>query len=52
MRDVTHSFAYTRAVLRELDTGARKEIDRLSGNKGLMAILDRLRIESENGDVV
>ena len=52
MREVTHSFAYTRAALRELDTGARKEIDRLGGNKGLIAILDRLRIESGNEDVV
>lgn len=50
MRDETRSFEYTRAVLRELDTGARKEIERLNGNTGLIAILDRLRIES--GDEV
>ena len=50
MRDETGSFEYTRAVLRELDTGARKEIENLNGNKGLIAILDRLRIES--GDEV
>ena len=52
MRDETHSFAYTRAVLRELDLGARKEIERLGGNKGLIAILDRLRIESGDKVVV
>ena len=52
MRDETHSFQYTRSVLRELDLGARKEIERLGGNKGLIAILDRLRIESGNEAVV
>ena len=52
MRDETHSFRYTCSVLRELDLGARKEIERLGGNKGLIAILDRLRIESGNGAVV
>jgi geranylgeranyl diphosphate synthase type 3 len=46
MRDETRSFAYTRAVLRELDLGARREVERLGGNKGLISILDRLRIES------
>jgi Polyprenyl synthetase len=48
----TGSFAYTRRVLRELDFGARKEIENLSGNKGLTAILDRLRIESGDEVVV
>jgi geranylgeranyl diphosphate synthase, type III len=52
MRDETQSFAYTRAVLRELDFGARKEIERLGGNKGLVTILDRLRIESGDEVVV
>jgi hypothetical protein len=52
MRDETHSFQYTCSVLRELDLGARKEIERLGGNKGLIVILDRLRIESGNGAVV
>jgi hypothetical protein len=52
MRDNTHSFEYTRAVLQELDLGARKEIEKLGGNKGLIAILDRLRIESGNEVVV
>ena len=52
MRDVTHSFAYTRAVLRELDHGARNEIDRFGGNKGLIVILDKLRVESGNDEVV
>jgi geranylgeranyl diphosphate synthase, type III len=46
MRDETRSFAYTRAVLRELDLGARREVERLGGNKGLISILDRLRVES------
>src|SRR5205809_2955866 len=46
MRDETHSFEYTCSVLRELDLGARKEIERLGGNKGLIAILDRLKVES------
>ena len=45
MRDETKSFAYTRAVLEELDSGARREITRLGGNKGLITILDRLRID-------
>ena len=48
----TGSFAYTRRVLRELDFGARKEIENLGGNKGLTAILDRLRIESGDEVVV
>jgi hypothetical protein len=46
MRDETRSFAYTRAVLRELDLGVRREVDRLGGNEGLISILDHLRIES------
>ena len=46
MRDETRSFAYTRAVLRELDLGARREVERFGGYKGLISILDRLRIES------
>jgi hypothetical protein len=50
MRKETGSFAYTRRVLHELDFGARKELDTLGGNKGLVAILDRLRVES--GDEV
>jgi geranylgeranyl diphosphate synthase type 3 len=52
MRDETRSFAYTRAVLKELDHGARKEITRLGGNIGLMAILDRLRIDQGEEVVV
>ena len=52
MREETHSFEYTGAVLQELDLGARKEIDRLGGNKGLVKILDRLRIESGDEVVV
>lgn len=46
MRDETRSFAYTRAVLRELDSGARRQVEKFGGNKGLVSILDRLRIES------
>lgn len=48
----TGSFTYTRRVLREMDFGARKEIENLGGNKGLIAILDRLRIESGDEVVV
>jgi geranylgeranyl diphosphate synthase, type III len=46
MRDETQSFAITLTVLRELDAGIRKEIERLGGNKGLTEILDRLRLDS------
>jgi geranylgeranyl diphosphate synthase type 3 len=52
MRKGTGSFAYTRRVLQELDYGARKEIHKLGGNKGLIAILDRLRIESGDENIV
>lgn len=52
MRDETGSFAYTRSVLRELDLGARAEVYRLGGNKGLIAILDRLKLNGGNDDVV
>ena len=52
MRDETQSFAYTRAVLRELDMGARHQIEKLGGNKGLIAILDKLKIENGNEVVV
>jgi hypothetical protein len=48
MRDETHSFTYTCAVLQELDFGARNEIERLGGNRGLITILDRLRVETGN----
>jgi geranylgeranyl diphosphate synthase, type III len=47
MRDETQSFAYTRAVLERLDAGARREIELLGGNHGLIAILDKLKV---NGD--
>jgi geranylgeranyl diphosphate synthase, type III len=50
MRNETCSFAYTHAVLGRLDLQARKEIDRLGGNKVLTEILDGLKIES--GDEV
>ena len=52
MRDETASFAYTRSVLRELDLGARKEIERLGGNKGLIAILDRLKLNGGSEEVI
>jgi geranylgeranyl diphosphate synthase, type III len=52
MRDVTQTFAYTRAVLQQLDEGARIEIERLGGNRGLLAILDKLRVESGSEVVV
>ena len=44
LREETHSFAYTFSVLRQLDTDIRKEITRLGGNKGLIEILDMLRL--------
>lgn len=44
LREETHSFAYTFSVLRQLDTGIREEITRLGGNKGLIEILDMLRL--------
>lgn len=52
MRDETHSFEYTRAILQKLDLDARKEIEKLGGNKGLIAILDRLRVEKGNEVIV
>lgn len=52
MRDETKSFAYTRAVLQELDAGARKEIEKLGGNKGLIAILDKLKLNGSGDQVV
>jgi geranylgeranyl diphosphate synthase type 3 len=52
MRDETNSFDYTRAVLEQLDLGARQEIAKLGGNKGLIAILDKLRIHNGNEVVV
>ena len=45
MRDETHSFAYTRTVLQELDMYIRNEIERLGGNKKLLSLLNKLRIE-------
>ena len=52
MRDETESFAYTRAVLDKLDEGARKEIVDLGGNKGLVTILDKLKINGEGNKVI
>ena len=52
MRDETHSFAYTRGVLRELDTAARKQIESLGGNKGLIAILDKLSVKEAYETIV
>ena len=52
MRDETLSFAYTEAVLRNLDHGARQEIEKLGGNVGLVAILDKLRINANGTEVV
>ena len=52
MRDETESFAYTRAVLDKLDEGARKEIADLGGNKGLVTILDKLKINGEGNKVI
>jgi geranylgeranyl diphosphate synthase type 3 len=52
MQEETQSFAYTRSVLRELDSGARKEIEKLGGNQGLIAILNKLRIDIGNDSEV
>jgi hypothetical protein len=52
MRDETKSFAYTRAVLNELDCGARKAIEELGGNKGLVAILDKLKLNGGGSEAV
>jgi hypothetical protein len=52
MQEETQSFAYTRSVLHELDSGARKEIEKLGGNKGLIAILNKLRIDIGNDSEV
>jgi hypothetical protein len=35
-----------------LDLGARREIEKLGGNKGLIAILDKLRIDIGNENEV
>ncbi len=37
------AFAYTRGVLRDLDTGMREEVARLGGNEKLLALLDELK---------
>ncbi|KAH7928719.1 farnesyltranstransferase [Leucogyrophana mollusca] len=44
LRDTTHSFDYTLAVLRTLERQARAEISRLGGNALLEAILDKLMV--------
>ncbi|EJT96922.1 terpenoid synthase [Dacryopinax primogenitus] len=44
MRDHTHSFEYAVEVLRSLDAQARREIERLGGNKELEGILDMLKV--------
>lgn len=46
MRNETQSFAYTRKVLRELDTYIRNEIEQLGGNEKLLSVLNRLIIVS------
>lgn len=40
----THSFAYTREVLRSLTRQAREEVHRLGGNEGVEEILRRLEV--------
>lgn len=40
----THSFAYTREVLRSLTRQARDEVQRLGGNRGVEEILKRLEV--------
>jgi len=52
MRDETHTFAYTEEIIGELDAAARMKIEKLGGNAGLMAILDRLRIDGTGDQAV
>ncbi|OJA20136.1 hypothetical protein AZE42_09305 [Rhizopogon vesiculosus] len=46
LKDTTKSFDYTLAVLKKLDRQARGELERLSGNPMLSAILDKLRVDA------
>lgn len=48
MTTVTNSFEYTRKVLETLTQQAREEVDRLGGNKGVEAILEKLKIVPED----
>jgi hypothetical protein len=52
MHNETQSFAYTGLVLQGLDCDARKEIETLGRNKGLIALLDRLKLNGGNDEVV
>lgn len=46
LKEVTHSFEYTRSVLQSLEAQARAEVARLGGNPKLEAILDKLTVGS------
>lgn len=46
LKEVTHSFEYTRSVLKSLEAQARAEVTRLGSNPKLDAILDKLAVES------
>lgn len=49
METQTGSFEYTRQVLKKLEMQARREIERLGGNKGLTMFLDKMREGVEEG---
>ena len=52
LRHHTHSFAYTRAVLKTLYTQTAEEVRRLGGNKGLERILGKYAVPlAEDGEV-
>ena len=44
MNDKTHSFEYTREVLKRLEKQARDEIERLGGNEGLSRFLSKMSV--------
>lgn len=44
LKEVTHSFEYTRSVLESLEAQSRAEVKRLGGNLNLEAILDKLTV--------
>lgn len=48
LKEVTHSFEYTRSVLQSLEAQARAEVARLGGNSKLQAIIDKLSISEGN----
>ncbi|WVO15164.1 hypothetical protein L204_102808 [Cryptococcus depauperatus] len=47
LRDHTHSFAYTRSVIKQLEKAIMEEIMELGGNKGLEAVIRSLALEDD-----